>query len=309
MLPPNQTGISREDTSVTFSPRTNFTRTDTGEAYTGQINVRVASDERREAAVAALAGLGDTGAAKRIGTVVEIGSPDADIALDGIAIIRLQDQPPHAMLYHMDSAGRITGIPECGRSADPAGWLAGGAPGLPPFCHVASSGSAGTSHYAIYTYRLSTFFIVEASPPPPTDDADRCSIGLAEGSFALSVEPGRASQPVEQTINNTGSLIIESVEISATRWFLNPVGEPPYGTDTASLPPALTELSATSSAPATFEPLPADGAAPLPLAATGLPPGGESNLWLRVNLDGRPEQGGTLVQHITYAVKCAVPPA
>ena len=314
MLPPNQTGISREAATVTFAPRTNFTLTGTGEAYTGRLNVTAASDERREAVVTALAGLGIAGAAGRIGTVVEIGSPDVDIALDDIATILLRDQPPHASLYHMDSAGRITEIPACGSALDPASWLAGGAPGLPPFCHAASSGAnVGTSHYAIYTYRLSAFFAVGAPLPQPLpfptmDAADRCSIDLADKSFALSAEPGRVSQPVEQTINNTGSLIIESVEISATRWFLDPVGEPPYGADTASLPPALTELSATSSAPGTFEPLPADGVAALPLPTAGLPPAGEFSLWLRVNLDGLLSDGGILVQHVSYAVECTAPP-
>ena len=303
-LPSNQTGISGEAAAVTFVPRTNFTRAGTGEAYTGQLNVTVASDERREAAVAALAGLGNAGAAGRIGTVVEIGSPDADIALDSIAIIWLRNQPPHAELYHMDSAGRITEIPACGSAADPAGWL-GSRPGLPPFCYVASSDDAGASHYAIYTYRLSAFFAVGA---PPSSTTDRCSIGLADESFALRAEPGRASQPVKQTITNTGSLILESVEISATRWFLNPAGEPPYGEDAASLPPTLTELIVTTTAPDTFRALPADGVAPLPLAA-GLPPDGESSLWLRINLDGRAEpSGGMLVQHITYVVECATPP-
>ena len=311
MLPPNQTGILREAAMVTFAPRTNFTRADTGKVYTEPLNVTVASDERWEAAVVALALLGNASASGRVGTVVEIGSPDADIALDGIATIRLRDQPPDAVLYHMDSAGRITKIPECGSAEYPADWL-GSNRALTLFCHVTSVGSAGTSHYTIYTYRLSVFFAVGAPPPspPPTNAADSCSISLADASLAVSAAPGKASQPVRQTITNTGSLVVKSVEIDATRWFFDPTGNPPYAADAASLPPTITELSATGSAPGTFRALSADGTAPpgvAPLAA-GLQPGDNNSLWLRINLDGRPEQDVTLVQNISYVAECAAPP-
>ncbi len=313
MLPPNQTGISREAATVEFALRTNFTRSGTGEAYTGQINVTVASDERRAVALAALAGLGNASAAGRIGTVVEIGSPDADIALDGIAIILLQGQPPHAKLYHMDSAGRITEVPGCGSAADPAGWL-GGAPASTPFCHAASGGSAEMWDYAVYTYRLSAFFAVGAPLllPPPTGGADSCSIGLADESLAVSAAPGKASQPVRQTINNTGSLVVKSVEISATRWFLDPVGDPPHGADAASLPSTLTEISTVDPARGAFAALPADGTASLPLD-DGLRPDGERHLWFRINLDGAappppPPDGGLLVQSVEYIAECAAPP-
>ena len=310
MLPPNQTGILREAAMVTFVPRTNFTRADIGEAYTEPLNVTVASDERRDAAVAALALLGNADASERIGTVVEIGSPDADIALDGIATIRLRDQPPDAMLYHMDSAGRITKIPECGSAEYPADWL-GGNRALTPFCHVASGGSAGTSHYTIYTYRLSAFFAVGAPPPPPppTNAADRCSISLADALLAVSTAPGKPSQPVRQTITNTGSLVVKSVEIDATRWFFDPAGNPPYAADAASLPPTITEMSSADPALGTFRPLPANGTASLPLAAGLLPDGGHS-LWFRINLDAGQGQnvGKMLVQHVTYVAECVLLP-
>ena len=315
MLPPNQTGISREAAAVEFALRTNFTRSGTGEAYTGQINVTVASGERRAAALAALAGLGNASAAGRIGTVVEIGSPDADIALDGIAIILLRGQPPNATLYHMDSAGRITEVPGCGSAADPAGWL-GGAPASTLFCHAASGGSAEMWDYAVYTYRLSAFFAVGAPlppPPPPTGGADSCSIGLADESLAVSAVPGKASQPVRQTINNTGSLVVKSVEINATRWFLDPVGDPPHAADAASLPSTLTEIStADDPARGAFAALPADGTASLPLDG-GLPPNVERHLWFRINLDGAaapppPPDGGRLVQSVEYVAECAAQP-
>ena len=304
MLPPDQSGISREAAAVMFAPRTNFTRAGTGEAHTGQINVTVASGERQEAAVAALVGLGNAGASERIGTVVEIGSPDEDIALDGIAIVLLRGQPPHAELYHMDSAGSVTKIPECGSAEYPADWL-GDNLASTPFCHVASGGSAAMWNYTIYTYRLSAFFAV-GSQPPPAGAVDSCSIELADESLAVSAASGSASQPVKQTLSNAGSLVLKNVEINATRWFFDPAGEPPYGANAASLPPTLTELSLTYPALGTFKALPAGGTAPLPLAA-GLPPDGELSLWYRLNLDGRQAGGGVLVQYVSYVAECAAP--
>ena len=344
-LPPNQTGISRAVASVTFAPGTNFTSTGTGEAYAGKINVTVAGGERREAAIGALAGLGGAGTGGRVGIVVEIGDPNADITLSSVAAVWLWNQPPSAVLYHMNSTGGITAIPECGSAADPVGWLE--RTDSTPFCHAAPGGGAGTGHYTIYTYRLSTFFAAVVpppppppavdppppavdppppavdpppqpppqppggngsgpAPPPPADGGVLCSIRLGDASLSLDVSPGGASDPARQTIRNEGSQSLAGVEISASPWYLDPAGDPPYGADVPSLPPSLTELSAEYPPRGEFAALLADGTAPSPLAA-GLEPGGESGLWFRINLDGRPEQGGTLVQYVTYVAEC-VPP-
>ena len=348
-LPRNETGISRAVASVSFAPGTNFTSAGTGEPYAGKLNVTVASGERREAAIGALAGLGGAGAGGRVGIVVEIGDPGADIALSSVAAVWLWNQPPGAALYHMNSTGGITAIPECGSAADPVGWLE--RTDSTPFCHAApGAGSGGeTGHYTIYTYRLSTFFAAVVPPPPPAAavppstppptptppaavvppptptpqppaavvpppqppadgaaPAPLCSIRLGDASLSLDVSPGDASDPARQTIRNEGSQGLAGVEISASPWYLDPAGDPPYGADVRSLPPSLTELSATGPPSDQFAALLADGTAPSPLAA-GLGPGGESGLWLRINLDGRPEQAGTLVQHVTYVAECAPP--
>ena len=354
-LPRNETGISRAVASVSFAPGTNFTSAGTGEPYAGKLNVTVASGERREAAIGALAGLGGAGAGGRVGIVVEIGDPGADIALSSVAAVWLWNQPPGAALYHMNSTGGITAIPECGSAADPVGWLE--RTDTTPFCHAApGAGSGGeTGHYTIYTYRLSTFFAavvpppplqppqppqppatvvppplqppqppaavvppppppaaVVPPPPPPPPPADgaapgaTCSIRLGDASLSLDVSPGGASDPARQAIRNEGSQSLAGVEISASPWYLDPAGDPPYGADVRSLPPSLTELSAGDPPRGEFAALLADGTAPSPLAA-GLEPGGESGLWLRINLDGRPEQAGTLVQHVTYVAECAPP--
>ena len=122
----------------------------------------------------------------------------------------------------------------------------------------------------------------------------------------MRVSPGGASPAVKQTISNTGSQGLAGVEIIASPWYIDPAGNPPYGTDAPSLPPSLTELSSAGPSPGAFAALLANGTASSPLAA-GLEPDGESSLWLRVNLDGRPGQGETLVQHVTYVAECAAP--
>ena len=123
----------------------------------------------------------------------------------------------------------------------------------------------------------------------------------------MRVNPGTASQAVEQTVNNTGSQSLAGVEISASPWYIDPVGNPPYGANAPSLPPSLTELSQAGPYSNSFAALLADGTAASPPLAAGLEPGGEISLWLRINLDGRPGQGGTLVQHVTYVAECAAP--
>ena len=125
-------------------------------------------------------------------------------------------------------------------------------------------------------------------------------------SLDVRVSPGGASPAVVQTLSNTGTQNLAGVEINASPWYIDPAGNPPYGTDAPSLPPSLTELSTAGPSPGAFAALLADGTAALPLAA-GLDPGGESSLWLRINLDGRPGQGGTLVQHVAYVAECAAP--
>ena len=152
--------VSTETATVTLAPRTNITDRGTGMPYEGAFSVAVAAAERRAAAAGAVGAVDDV----RIGIVVEIGDPNADIALDRPARILLENQPAPADVYHMDSAGMATGIAECGDAADPGGWLAANRDAS-PFCHTVEGGAAaaaaaGMGNYTIYTYRLSAFFVV-----------------------------------------------------------------------------------------------------------------------------------------------------
>ena len=128
-----------------------------------------------------------------------------------------------------------------------------------------------------------------------------CSVRIGHPSLDMSVNPGGTSSIVMQSISNTGTLGLKGVEIDATRWRHSPSGD--------LLPSSLTELSVVdpSGTPDTFEALSPDGTAPAAPLAVGLEPGGEISLWLRINMDGRPEQSGTLAQDVAYVAECMAP--
>ena len=149
----NDTVITTDRATVTFAPGTNLTSG--GAAYTGVINVTVAADERRDAALVV------AGADGRIGTVVEIGNASADISLSQPARILLKGQPSPGTVYRMDGTGAAAEVPACSDSSDPTGMLA---PNSTAFCHTVPGGAGATKDYTIYTYLLSAFFVVGEEP-------------------------------------------------------------------------------------------------------------------------------------------------
>ena len=152
----NYTVITTDRATVTFAPGTNVTSG--GMPYTGVINVTVAADERRDAA------LGVAGADGRIGTVVEIGNASADISLSQPARILLKGQPSPGTVYRMDSTGAAAEVPACSDPSDPTGMLA---PNGTAFCHTVPGGAGATKDYTIHTYLLSAFFVVGEEPDVP----------------------------------------------------------------------------------------------------------------------------------------------
>ena len=149
----NDTVITTERAVVTFAPGTNLTSG--GAAYTGVINVTVAADERRDAALVV------AGADGRIGTVVEIGNASADISLSQPARILLKGQPSPGTVYRMDGTGAAAEVPACSDPSDPTGMLA---PNGTAFCHTVPGGAGATKDYTIHTYLLSAFFVVGGEP-------------------------------------------------------------------------------------------------------------------------------------------------
>ena len=201
----DNTTIAAGPVSVVLEPRTNVTDT-SGMPYTGVINVTVASSDRRAAAVGAVVALVDAVAGERVGTVVEVGDPGADIVLDAPASILLRAQPAPGMVYHMNSTGGVSTIPACGSTEDPASWLADNA-GTTPFCYVVPDGDERTKDYTIYTYRLSAFFV--AGEPTALErqvaqaaaggtvriDSGTHSIDMLIVSKPLTIEPADPADP------------------------------------------------------------------------------------------------------------------
>ena len=165
--------------------------------------------------------------------------------------------------------------------------------------------------------------------PPPT-----CSMAVVSSGLSVSMSPGEYSQPVGQTLINSGSLPFARVEIGATPWSVDRVGgalsappaavppppepappAPALGPNegrlsgiltallVATLPAGATEVSEQVGAAGGWEPV-ANGTTAV---AAGLEGGDEAPLWFRLNLTPYPnlEAGTTLVQRVTYQAECA----
>ena len=171
---------------------------------------------------------------------------------------------------------------------------------------------------------------VAPAPPPAT-----CSMVVASPDLGVSARPGGYSQPVGQTLINSGSLPFARVEIGATPWSVDSAGgapsappapaapppEPPspaLGPNegrlsgiltavlVAALPAGATEVSEQGGAAGGWEPV-VNGTTAV---AAGLEGGDEAPLWFRLNLTPYEDlqAGTTLVQSVTYQAECALPP-
>ena len=230
----DNTTIVAGPVSVVLEPSTNVTDR-SGMPYTGVINVTVASSDRRATAVGAVVALADAVAGERVGIVVEVGDPGADIVLDAPASILLRAQPAPGTVYHMNSTGGVSTIPACGSTEDPAGWLAGNA-GTTPFCHVVPDGDERTKDYAIYTYRLSAFFVAGEPTALERQIAQAAAGGtvrIDSGTYAvdmlivdrpMTIEPADPADPpvftgsarVVVTPAENGSIIVRNLAFENT---------------------------------------------------------------------------------------------
>ena len=176
-------------------------------------------------------------------------------------------------------------------------------------------------------------------PPPvvppvvvPAPAPAMCSMVVGSSDLSVSASPGEYSQPVGQTLINSGSLPFARVEIGATPWSVaNAGGAPPpppiapphpppapaLGPNEGRLSGVLTaRLVAALPAGATEVSEQGAGAGWVAVAngttavAAGLAGGDEAPLWFRLNLTPYPnlEAGTTLVQYVTYQAECAPPP-
>ena len=116
----------------------------------------------------------------------------------------------------------------------------------------------------------------------------------------VSARPGERSEPVRQTVINSGSAQFSRVDLSATAWR----AAPPQGADSpAPLPASATEVGAAG--PGGPYAALADGTA----VSAGLGGGQEAPLWFRLDLSthGGLRGGTTLVQDVTYRAECVLP--
>ncbi len=164
--------------------------------------------------------------------------------------------------------------------------------------------------------------------PPPT-----CSMVVGSSDLSVSASPGGYSQPVGQTLINSGPLPFARVEVGATPWSVDSAGGAPSAPPAAAAPPpdppalgpnegrlsgiltavlvaalpaGATEVSEQVGAAGGWAPV-ANGTTAV---AAGLEGGDEAPLWFRLNLTPYPnlEAGTTLVQRVTYQAECAAPP-
>ena len=153
---------------------------------------------------------------------------------------------------------------------------------------------------------------------------------VASPDLGVSASPGGYSQPVGQTLINSGSLPFARVEIGATPWSVDSAGGAPSAPPAAAAPPppepappapalgpnegrlsgiltavlvaalpaGATEVSEQAGAAGGWAPV-ANGTTAV---AAGLEGGDEAPLWFRLNLTpySNLEAGTTLVQRVTY---------
>ena len=136
--------------------------------------------------------------------------------------------------------------------------------------------------------------------PPPV--AYTCSVSLGAPDLGVSVRPGEYSQPVRQTVRNSGNLTFAAVDLSATPWRAAAGATPPA----AEFPASATEVS-TAGPDAGYSAL---AGGPAVSVARGLEGGDAAPLWFRLNLSSHADAppGVTVVQHVTYAAECAPSP-
>ena len=166
---------------------------------------------------------------------------------------------------------------------------------------------------------------VVVPPAPAPAEPPTCSASVGSPDLAVSVVPGEYSQPVRQTVVNSGSLPFKQVELGATPWLVNPPAGAGAGPPVAPAPgPAAGALSSLllanlvvllpAGATEVSERAADGGYAPVANGTTAvaadLEGGDEAPLWFRLNLTPYPNlQGGTtLVQSVVYQAECSPPP-
>ena len=292
-FPPSETSVVASFATVTFPPGVTAAHVPAG----GRLALHVAADVPDDARVQGALAYEGSGRVT-LQRVVEVGGASGRVTFDMPVRILLEGQAGGRAFYIEGGAdgGTITPIDQA-CAADDAARV---------HRHLGGAGEcqmdSADGDKIIYTYHLTRFgtaLPAGAAPPPPV--VHTCSASLGMPSLVMAdVQPGGLSDPVRQTVINSGSAPFARVDLSATMWRAGPS----QGANVpAPLPASATEIS-TAAADGPYTAL-VNGTA----VAHGLESGGgESPLWFMLNLTSHADaRSGTLVQEVTYQATCDVP--
>ena len=292
-FPPSETSVVASFATVTFPPNVTAAHVPAG----GRLALHVAADVPDDAQVQGALEYEGSGRVT-LQRVVEVGSASGRVTFDMPVRILLDGQAGGRAFYIEGGAdgGTVTPIDHA-CAADDAARV---------HRHMGGAGEcqmdSADGDKIIYTYHLTRFgtaLPAGAAPPPPV--VHTCSVSLGMPSLVMAdVRAGGLSDPVRQTVINSGSAPFARVDLSATTWRAGPS----QGADApAPLPASATEVS-TAAAGGPYTAL-ANGTAVAHDREGG---DGKSPLWFMLNLTSYGDvRGGTLVQEVTYQATCRVP--
>ena len=291
-FPPSETSVVASFATVTFPPNVTAAHVPAG----GRLALHVAADVPDDARVQGALAYEGSGRVT-LQRVVEVGGASGRVTFDMPVRILLEGQAGGRAFYIEGSAdgGEITPIDRA-CAADDAARV---------HRHLGGAGEcqmdSADGDKIIYTYHLTRFgtaLPAGAAPPPAVHT---CSVSLGMPSLVMAdVRPGGLSDPVRQTVINSGSAPFARVDLAATMWRAGPS----QGADApAPLPASATEIStATAGGPYTAL---VNGTAVAHDREDG---DGKSPLWFVLNLTSYVDvRGGTLVQEVTYQATCDMP--
>ena len=291
-FPPSETSVVASFAAVTFPPGVTA-------AYVpadGRLALHVAVDLPDDSQVQGALAYEGSGRVT-LQRVVEVGGASGRVTFDMPVRILLEGQAGGRAFYIEGGVGggAITPIDQA-CAADDAARVhrhLGGA----GECQVDSA----DGDKIIYTYHLTRFgtALPAGTAPPPVVHTCSASLGMPR-LVMTDVRPGGISDPVRQTVINSGSAPFARVDLAATMWRAGPSQSADAPTP---LPASATEIS-TVAAGGPYAALANE------TAVAHDPEGGgdESPLWFILNLTSHGDaRGGTLVQEVTYQATCRVP--
>ena len=286
-FPAAETVVAASFATVSFPPGVTAAHVPAG----GRLALHVAADVPDDAQVQGALSYEGSGRVE-LQWVVEVGGSNASVVFDQPVRISLEGQAGGRAFY-IEVGGAITPIDQACAADDVAR----------VHRHLGGAGEcqmdSADGDKIIYTYHLTRFgtAVAERAAPPPA--VHTCSVGLGAPDLGMSARPGERSEPVRQTVINSGSAPFARVDLAATAWSAGPS----QGADVpAPFPASATEV-VMEGAGGPYVPL-ANGTA----VAAGLGGGQEAGLWFRLNLDPYEDvRAGMLVQEVTYQAMCRVP--